>query len=132
MSHASGSGSEGASYIYKTVSSDSGTSGNTPETTELLEKVVRETLAICVTNEPLETADVQRLREVAKRHAGSSFADEPVVSELVHALLEGWLGPAMTDLGRGAASQIARTLLEDPVAKARLERFWRRLSGEVT
>jgi hypothetical protein len=59
---------------------------------------------------------------------------EPVAIELVYAVLEGHFVVGASVAGefwRTAAGHIAQTLLDDPGAKARLERFWTRLGGEA-
>jgi len=131
MPQPGGSQSEGSSYISRTISSEPDFRQSTPETAELLEKVVRETLSIGAADVPFDAGDMRRLREVARRHAGAALTTEPA-AELIYVLLEGLLEGVPADVWRDAASEIAGTLLDDPRAKARLERFWTRLSGEVS
>jgi hypothetical protein len=135
MSGSSDSGSEGLPYASRTLSGEPVGPHAGPETPELLENVLRETLAICTSDEPLDDADMQRLRQVARRFSGRPVASEPVAAELVYAVLEGHFAVGVSVAGefwRTAAAQIAQTLLGDPGAKARLERLWTRLGGEAS
>jgi hypothetical protein len=99
-----------------------------------LEAVLHATLAVCASDEPLDPSDMQRLREVARRHAECRAVTEAIAVELVRAVLEGHFvgGDVLKGIGPGAANQIAQTLLDDPAAKARIERFWNRLIGEAS
>jgi len=126
------SGSEGLPYASRTVSGTPAGPRTTPETAELLENVLRQTLDVCTWEHPLDSAEMRRLLAVARRHCGQPLAADPVVSELVFAALEGRLtGEHDEEFWRAAAAHVARTLLDDPVAKLRLERFWGRLCEEA-
>ncbi len=134
MSQPSGPGSEGLPYVSKTISREPTLPEPSRQSAELLESVLHATLTICASDEPLDPSDLQRLREVARRHAGCSTVTEPVAVELVRAVLEGHFpsGSFVEGVGPTAVTQIAQTLLDDPASKARLERFWNRLVGEAT
>jgi hypothetical protein len=132
MSASSVSGSEGVPYASRTVSDTPAGPRATPETAELLENVLQQTLAVCSSDHPLDPAEMQRFLAVARRYHGQPLAADPVASELVFAALEGRLaGEHDEGFWRAAAAQVARTLLDDPVAKPRLERFWGRLCEEA-
>jgi hypothetical protein len=133
MSGSSDSGSEGLPYDSRTVSSEPAGPPATPETAELLENVLRKTLSVCTSDEPLDKAEMQRFLEVARRHREQPLSADPVVRELVLAALEGhFAGERGEDFWQATAAQIAQTLLDDPVARPRLERFWGRLCEETS
>ncbi|SRR6266540_1752794 len=75
--------------------------------------------------------DVEALRAVAGRHREEPFALDPMVVEMVNAVLrsyfKGW--SRSEDDWRGMSLQIARTLFEDPAGRGRLERLWNHLVG---
>jgi hypothetical protein len=79
----------------------------------------------------VEPADVLAMREVAKTLAGQPFALEPVVVELIYAVLELQFHKAGVPSAtvRQMARQIATTLYDDPAARERLEALWSRLSA---
>jgi len=132
MSGSSASGSDGLPYASRTISGEPAGPQATPETAELLENVLRETLAVCASEQPLDRAEMRRFLDVARRHRGQALEADPVASELVFAAMEGHFAVEHhEEFWRAAAAQIARTLLNDPVAKPRLERFWGRLCEEA-
>lgn len=133
MSQPGGSGSEGLPYVSKTISRELPPEP-APQAAALLESVLHATLTICASDEPLDPSDVQRLRDVARRHAGCGTMSEPIAIELVRAVLEGHFLSAddAQGVGPAVAIQIARSLLDDPASKARLQRFWDRLTGEAS
>jgi len=133
MSGSSASGPEGLPYAPRAVSDDPVGPQATPETAELLENVLQETLAVCTSDEPLDRGEIERFLQVARRHRGQPLAADPVAGELVFAVLaRHFAGEFREEFWRAAAARIARTLLDDPVAKARLERFWGRLCEEAS
>ena len=80
----------------------------------------------------VEPDDVTAMRKVAKTLAGQSFALEPVVVELIHAVLQVQFRKAGIPSAtvRAMALQIATTLYDDPSARARLEALWAGLSAK--
>jgi hypothetical protein len=133
MSGSSASSPEGLPYDPRTVSDEPTGPQATPESAEFLDNVLQETLAVCTSDEPLDRAEMQRFLEVARRHRGQLLAADPVVGELVFAVLAGhFAGQQGEEFWRATAARIARTLLADPTARARLERFWGRLCEEVS
>jgi hypothetical protein len=120
------------------ASGSSGTPGNyrpyresaDPANRELLDRVLEQTLARINEGQLFEEPDMNALKEVARRHRGQPFSLEPVALELVKAALKPQLGaladtPGMCDK---LSLQVARMLLDDPVASGRLQSFWDRLS----
>ncbi len=96
----------------------------------LLEKVVQETLAAMGAGEAADSVDLQRLKSIAHRRRGQKLTLEPVVVEMVRALL----GPNFAGLNKdpevflAMSTQVARLLMDDPVSCRRLEILWSRLS----
>jgi hypothetical protein len=133
MSQSSGSGFEGLPYVSKTISREPPPPESAPQSPALLEAVLHATLTICASDEPLDPSDVQRLRDVARRYADCRTVTEPILVELVRAVLEGHFagGDVLEGIGPVVATRIAQTLLDDPAATARIERFWNRLVGEA-
>lgn len=80
----------------------------------------------------VEPEDVTAMRKVAKNLAGQSFALEPVVVELIHAVLQLQFQKAGIPSAtvHAMARQIATTLYDDPSARARLEALWAGLSAK--
>mgnify|MGYP000666376286 CR=1 FL=1 len=133
MSQPSGSGSENLSCASKTLAGEAGPE-SAPPSASVLEHVLQATLAICARDEPLQGSDMERLRAVARRHPDCRELTEPIAAELVRAVLGGnFLRADDADgVGPAAVAQIARSLLEDPAAGPRLQRFWDRLIGEAS
>jgi hypothetical protein len=96
----------------------------------LLEKVLQETLlgGEGSPDEPLLAA----LGEVARRHKGQPLSLDPVLVDLIEAIVRINLGQsAVKDAQLGLMPrQIAETLWNDLPSRDRLERFWTRL-GEA-
>ncbi len=98
----------------------------------LLESVLRQTAAMADSEEPPSREEMEAVEEVARRLAGEPFALDPVVVELVGAMLlveygNQWNSPG---LWRVVSERIARTIFEDPLSRERMEKLWDRLSGD--
>jgi hypothetical protein len=100
----------------------------------LLESVLRQTEAVCNADDPIDGRDVEAVRAVARRHRGVPFALDPVLVELVQAVLRGQLQSALNspEAWRAICVRVAQTLFEDPASHDRLRAFWARLSGGET
>jgi hypothetical protein len=105
-------------------------SAQTPFDPALFERVVRQTLAMAEDNDAETSADLQKLRVIAHRRKGQHLMLEPVVIEMVMAMLgSNFAGlDADPERYREIAMKIARTLLDDPVASKRMENLWVRLA----
>lgn len=94
----------------------------------LLEKVLQQTQlgSEGSPDEPLMAA----LLDVARRHKGRPLALDPVLVDLIEAIVRINLGQrAVKDADLGLMPrQIAETLWEDLPSRDRLERFWTRLA----
>lgn len=92
----------------------------------LLEEVVRRTLADSAGLPEVDVALVSCLREVATRHRGQAMVLDPVVFELVEAVLRRQFDAdgRWADTWRALSRQIGETLFDDPVCRDRLQRFW--------
>lgn len=96
----------------------------------LLETVLRQTLASCTSDDPTDTADMEAVEQVARRRRGQPFALDPVVVELVEAMLQAefHVKPNASEVWSGMSLQLAQTLFEDPLSRHRLKTLWARLS----
>ena len=95
------------------------------------ERVLEETERLLSAQDALEPRQIEALKEVARRHPGERLALDPIAVELVLAILSVQFGAlALPEpVWQEAASQIAQALLEDPVARPRLEALWGHVSG---
>jgi len=95
----------------------------------LLESVLRQTLEDDDSGVPLDDADRRALLKVADRHRGEPLSVDPIIKELVQALLQTHFRDlsGVQPFGDRACEEIAQALFDDPVAHGRLEQFWRRL-----
>lgn len=101
--------------------------------TELMERVLRETLAVTEANLPLDGAELTALENVARKFIDTTLSVQPVVVALVQTILSARFaslgsGP---DLCQAVSLRIAETLWEDPTSQARLLRLWARLTEAV-
>jgi hypothetical protein len=96
----------------------------------LLEQVLQETLFAAGEGESMNEPQMAALVEVARRHQGRPLSLDPVIVDLVRAILHvNFNRFAASDALRQVMSrQIAETLWEDHRSQERLERFWTRLS----
>jgi hypothetical protein len=78
----------------------------------------------------VEPDDLRAMRDVAKTLAGQPFSREPVVSELINAILQVQFQKAQipSTTVRAMAQYIATTLYDDPPSRQRLEALWASLS----
>ena len=96
----------------------------------LLEQVLQETLFGSGEGGSLDEPLMASLVEVARRHQGQPLSLDPVLVDLVQAIVRINLSHlAARDADWQAMSrQIAATLWEDQPSQGRLERLWTRLS----
>ncbi len=103
---------------------------------DLFEEVMRETQEICdegvdIQSRAMDPQEKEAILAVARKFHGQDFALDPVLIELVYAVLRSRL-PASADCSdawREVAVDIAETLIQDPVSSQRLQRFWARLTS---
>ncbi len=105
---------------------------DTPPDRGLLEEVVRQTLAAEEENAARDRLIAECLREVRARHAGRPLTLDPVVLDLVDAVLEReFAGDGRRRaMWRGVSRQVAQTVYDDPACRQRLEGLWSRLGEE--
>jgi hypothetical protein len=98
----------------------------------LLQNVLQQTLAAMDVGLVVDDAERQVLREVAERHPGSVLCLEPIVVELVAAILAARFRCLDYPAGvwKSMAPQIARILWEDPASRARLLALWTQLNED--
>jgi hypothetical protein len=101
-----------------------------PTDPALLEKVLERTRSAAESTDAADSADIQRLRSIAHRRKGQPLVVEPVVVEMVRAVLGAEFAGLDKDPERfrDMTLQIARTLMDDPAACKRLESMWRKLN----
>jgi hypothetical protein len=107
-----------------------------PDPTEeagLMERVLRETLAVTEADVPLDGAELTALEDVARRFMDTALSRHPVVVALVQAILSARFGSlaCRPDVCQAVSLRIAETLWEDPTSHARLLRLWTRLTEAV-
>jgi hypothetical protein len=103
-----------------------------PQTESLLRQVLDETIAESA--EPLAPAELEALRDVARRHQRDAFEIEPVGVALVESILTLRVPEYQTaeKKWRDMSRQIAEILFDSPAAVARLERLWNRLCASTS
>ena len=75
------------------------------------------------------SVDLPKLREVASRHPSDTLTFDPILIELIEAILETHL-PQLCRAGAmrtRMAREVARPLFENPVSRGRLELLWSQL-----
>jgi len=97
---------------------------------DLLESVLRCTIAYYEGDGQLTAEERHDIQDVVRRYRGGALRLEPVARELVEAVLrvEFRGRPGWTALWPGIAVQIAEALWEDPVSRGRLETLWGHLA----
>lgn len=100
---------------------------------DLIERVLQETLTASATGAPLDSHEMAALQDVARRHRGADLTSQPVLVDLVAALLQARFSALA---GRGPlcqtlAERIAETLWGDPLSQQRLYLLWARLTEAV-
>ena len=101
-----------------------------PDQSDLMERVLEETLAATDSDASLEPGELEALKEVARRHANEPLTLSPVANELVGAVLSARFGSLRekTEQRQSVSSTIAETLMDDPSSRERLQSLWARLS----
>ncbi len=96
---------------------------------DLLESVLQWTEATLAADDLPEAADMDALREVARRYRGEPLSPGPVAVELVQAMLRTRFRAHVDwqPVWQNASTLIAETLLEDPGSRRRLEVLWEHL-----
>ncbi len=108
----------------------SSTSGSSPEVElSLLEAIVQQTAAALDEQALAHTRDLPRLRDIAQRHAGDVLTLDPILIELIEALLETHvpLLARSATLRSKVARSVSQTLFDNPVCRGRLELLWSQL-----
>ena len=123
------SGPQGHNRGTESLSAQSRPASEPAAGRELLESVLEWAETTLSSDDPLEVADVEAMREVARRHPGSPLVLDPVVVELVQVVLQSQFRshPTWLPVCASASRAAAETLLEDPVSRERLEGLWGRL-----
>lgn len=95
----------------------------------LLERVLQQTATAADAARVTSNAEILRLRAVANRRKELPLTLEPVVVEMVQAVLGNEFAGIENDPVRFRAMtvEIARALMDDPAAQQRLEAMWTKL-----
>lgn len=95
----------------------------------MLDAVLRETASAYLADESAQHAATDQLVEVARRHFRQELILDPVVVDLVEAVLVQRLeiSPEKQRAWRPVVQVVARTLWEDAASRSRLARLWGRL-----
>jgi hypothetical protein len=96
------------------------------------ENVLRQTAGKDESDDPLTHAELEALREVARRYPGQPLTLQPIAAELVQAVVMPRIPADHKDAKflQDAFERIAQTQLDDPVANDRLHHLWSQLQGE--
>lgn len=98
----------------------------------LLDVVMHQTVAALDERTLAQNVDLPRLQSVARRHASDVLTLDPIVVELIEAVLETHLPPSMQSGGLKSkiARAVAQPLFDNPTSRGRLELLWSQLLGE--
>ncbi len=92
----------------------------------ILEEVLQRTVLLSSDLSDAE-ADIACLRPVATRFAGRGIDSEQVLPELIRAMLGRVFGREVDRAWDPMVLTIAGSLLDDPTARVRVEKLWKRL-----
>jgi len=111
------------------IAAQAAPSGEPAADPRLLQRVLEWAEATLRSEDPLEVADIEAIRQVARRHPHAPLALQPMVVELVQAVLQAQFHahPDWFPVWQSASGEIARTLFDDPGSRERLEALWDRL-----
>jgi hypothetical protein len=111
------------------IAAQAAPSGQPAADPRLLQRVLEWAEATLRSEDPLEVADMEAIRQVARRHADAPLALNPIAVELVQAMLQAQFRahPDWLPVWQSASGEIARTLFDDPSSRERLEALWDRL-----
>ncbi len=110
-------------------------SGNSSEVEpSLLDAIVQQTAAALDEQSLAQTCDLPRLRDIAQRHGSDALTLDPILIELIAAILETHL-PLLarsSTLRAKVARSVSQTLFDNPVCRGRLELLWSQLLDNVS
>ncbi len=96
---------------------------------KLMDAVLHQTVAALDERSLASMVDLPKLREIARRHPSDTLTLDPILVELIAAILETHLSSACRSeaMRTRVAREIARPLFENPVSRGRLELLWSQL-----
>ncbi len=125
--------SESANQPVELQKEQPSSAGSSAVDEKLLDAVMHQTAASLDEQALASMADLPKLREIARRHPSDTLTLDPILVELIAAILETHLSPVCrTDAMRTRiAREIARPLFENPVSRGRLELLWSQLLDQA-
>ena len=100
----------------------------------LLDAIVQQTASALDEQTLAQTRDLPRLREIARRHGGDTLTLDPILFELIEALLATNLPPLARSatLRSKVARLVSQSLFDNPVCRGRLELLWSQLLDDAS
>ena len=100
----------------------------------LLDAIVQQTASALDDQTLAQTRDLPRLRDIAQRHAGDVLTLDPILVELIEALLETHvpLLARSATLRSKVARSVSQTLFDNPACRGRLELLWSQLLDDAS
>jgi len=99
----------------------------------LLDEVIRQTESMSQETSAADQADLEALLAVARRYAGQPLTLDPILVELVQAMLVRQFERQASQVDwRGISLKVAQTLFDDPQAQTKLHRLWKGLTQRVS
>lgn len=104
-------------------------SGSSAVDEKLLDAVVHQTAASLDERSLASMVDLPKLCEIARRHPSDTLTLDPILVEMIAAILETHLSPVCRSdaMRTRIAREVARPLFENPVSRGRLELLWSQL-----
>ena len=95
----------------------------------LLDEILQQTLRNADQPRPQVAAELAALAEVARRYPDQALTVQPILEELVDAILAPQLAAMSlpTAARQGMVAELARTLYDDSASRERLEALWNSL-----
>jgi len=95
----------------------------------LMDAVMRQTAAALNERSLASLVELPKLREIARRHQSDTLSLDPILVEMIAAILETHLSNVCRAeaMRMRIAREVARPLFENPVSRGRLELLWSQL-----
>ncbi len=125
---------ESSAHLSESEVLASSSTAASPSEEELLDAIVQQTAAALDEQTLAQTRDLPRLREIARRHGGDTLTLDPILFELIEALLATNLPPLARSatLRSKVARLVSQSLFDNPVCRGRLELLWSQLLDDAS